>query len=206
MNQPTVTPTQLALIRAGRDLFARHGYDGASIRMITRRAGANLGAITYHFGSKSAFHDRVIDATIGPFADRVVEAATGPGDPLDRVEAVVRTYVEYLRLHPELPRFLLQGLVLRDRPPAAALKHLRRVLGVLTALIVEGQADGSIRAGPPVVLGLGMTSQAIHLSVVQRVLAAATGLDLRDAATREEVVSNLVRYARAGLARGSEED
>ncbi len=198
MNQ-SETDTRQALIDAGRELFARHGFDGASVRMLTAQAGTNLGAITYHFGSKSALHDRVIDDTLRPFADAVIAAAVGPGPPLDRVEAVVRTYVAYLLEHPEIPRFLMQSVVLSDRPPAAAFAHLRRILSVLTALVTEGQAEGSIREGPPVVLALGMTSQAIHLSVVHRGLAAVTGLELMDESRRKEVVSTLVRYARSGL-------
>ena len=44
------------LIEAARQQFARVGFDAASVRDITARAHANLGAITYHFGSKEALY------------------------------------------------------------------------------------------------------------------------------------------------------
>lgn len=48
--------TKLALIDAAGELFAGHGFDGTSTRAIAERAGVNLGAIHYHFGSKEALY------------------------------------------------------------------------------------------------------------------------------------------------------
>ncbi|MGH7475497.1 MAG: TetR/AcrR family transcriptional regulator [Longimicrobiales bacterium] len=200
----TADATPQALIEAGRRLFALRGFDGASVRAITSAAGANLGAITYHFGTKEEFYERVVEATVGPFADAVVSATSGASPALDRVEAVVRTYLEYLLEHGELPRFMLQGLVLRERPPEAALRHLRRIVGALVGLVREGQGSGEIRAGHPVVLGMGIISQAVHLAVTQRALAAVTGLDLSDPRTRAEVLENVTQTARRGLAAAGE--
>ena len=44
--------TKTALIFAAGELFAKQGFDGVSTRMIAEKAGVNLGAIHYHFGSK----------------------------------------------------------------------------------------------------------------------------------------------------------
>ena len=56
-------PVRERLLLAARDLFAQHGYDGTSVRDITARAKANLGAITYYFGSKEALFYAVISGT-----------------------------------------------------------------------------------------------------------------------------------------------
>ena len=52
--------TRAALTDAGRSLFAKRGYDGASVRDITRLAGTNLGSVTFHFGSKRALYGAVL--------------------------------------------------------------------------------------------------------------------------------------------------
>jgi AcrR family transcriptional regulator len=44
--------TRLRIITAARQLFARHGYEGTSIRAIAKNAEANIGAVNYHFRSK----------------------------------------------------------------------------------------------------------------------------------------------------------
>ena len=46
------TDTKTALILAAGELFAKQGFEGVSTRMIAEKAGVNLGAIHYHFGSK----------------------------------------------------------------------------------------------------------------------------------------------------------
>jgi AcrR family transcriptional regulator len=44
--------TRVALLDAAERLFAESGVEGTSVRAITKAAGANLGAINYHFGTK----------------------------------------------------------------------------------------------------------------------------------------------------------
>jgi AcrR family transcriptional regulator len=44
--------TREKILDAAEALFAEYGFEGASMRMITARAGVNLAAVNYHFGSK----------------------------------------------------------------------------------------------------------------------------------------------------------
>lgn len=44
--------TRVALLDAAEHLFSEQGVEATSVREIVKVAGANLGAITYHFGSK----------------------------------------------------------------------------------------------------------------------------------------------------------
>lgn len=44
--------TRLALLDAAERLYSLNGVEGTSVRDITSAAGANLGAVNYHFGSK----------------------------------------------------------------------------------------------------------------------------------------------------------
>ena len=58
-------------IDAAAELFAERGYDGTSIRDITRQAGTNIGAVTYHFETKQRLYEAVVqelvDVKIAPF-------------------------------------------------------------------------------------------------------------------------------------------
>ena len=42
----------MRLLDAAREVFSQHGFQGATVREICRRAGANGAAVNYHFGSK----------------------------------------------------------------------------------------------------------------------------------------------------------
>lgn len=52
--------TKQDLIMAAGELFAEHGFAGTSIRAIAEKAGANIAAINYHFGSKDHLHTEVL--------------------------------------------------------------------------------------------------------------------------------------------------
>lgn len=44
--------TRERLLDAAREVFSQQGFQGATVRDICRRAGANVAAVNYHFGSK----------------------------------------------------------------------------------------------------------------------------------------------------------
>jgi AcrR family transcriptional regulator len=46
--------TRERILDAAERLFMESGYEGTSMRMITGKAGVNLAAVNYHFGSKEA--------------------------------------------------------------------------------------------------------------------------------------------------------
>ncbi|MEW6428314.1 MAG: TetR/AcrR family transcriptional regulator [Thermodesulfobacteriota bacterium] len=52
--------TRQQLLDAAEELFAQQGYQATSLRQITGRAGANLAAVNYHFGSKEALIEAVL--------------------------------------------------------------------------------------------------------------------------------------------------
>jgi AcrR family transcriptional regulator len=61
--------TRQNLIEAGIVVFADKGYKTGSVREITRRAKANQGAITYHFGGKEGLYREVLRATFLAFKE-----------------------------------------------------------------------------------------------------------------------------------------
>ena len=54
---------------AAEDLFARHGFAGASLRQVTAAANVNLAAVNYHFGSK----DNLINEVFRRRLDQLTE-------------------------------------------------------------------------------------------------------------------------------------
>lgn len=57
---PVSSPeTTARILDAAERLFMEHGYDGASMRMLTSAAGVNLAAVNYHFGSKEGLMQAV---------------------------------------------------------------------------------------------------------------------------------------------------
>ena len=51
--------TRTRILDAAEELFMQHGFEATSMRQLTARAGANLAAVNYHFGSKDALIEAV---------------------------------------------------------------------------------------------------------------------------------------------------
>lgn len=62
--------TKQRILDAAEQLFAEHGFDGASLRAITGIAGVNLAAVNYHFKSKESLIQAVLARKLGPINQR----------------------------------------------------------------------------------------------------------------------------------------
>ncbi|MCB1327687.1 MAG: TetR/AcrR family transcriptional regulator [Spirochaetales bacterium] len=56
----TEKETATRVLDVARTLFARHGYEGVSVRDICREAGTNANAVHYYFQSKEALYETIL--------------------------------------------------------------------------------------------------------------------------------------------------
>jgi AcrR family transcriptional regulator len=104
LKQPKKAPaeTRERVLEVAERLFAERGLDAVSVRDIVAAAGANLGAINYHFGTLDRLIEAVFERRLIPSAQEqlraleAVETAAGDRPPeLEGVlEAVFRPLVE----------------------------------------------------------------------------------------------------------------
>jgi TetR/AcrR family transcriptional regulator, regulator of cefoperazone and chloramphenicol sensitivity len=197
MNQPREIRERL--IEAARELFARDGFDAASVRDIAALAHANLGAITYHFGSKEALYHTVIERFATPLADRLAAISAEPGPPLERLATAMWTFMDHVWQHPEMPPLILRELA-SDRPlaePVAVV--IRRNMESFSRMVSEGQADGSIRAGEPHLMAMSVVGQPIFLAIASRAIRQAIGTDPGDPAIRSLIAEHVIMNMKAAL-------
>ena len=183
--------TAARLLRSARRLFAARGYDQASVRAITRAARANLGAVTYHFGSKWNLYAAVVDQLFASLAERLAAAGAPPGPAAARIARLVEAMFAFFADHPEAPRIVMHVLARGGPPPEAALPHLRRNLTTITAVIRDGQAAGELRAVDPFLATFTLLSQSIWFAVARRVIAAASGRPLDGASAAAAVARHI---------------
>ena len=55
------------ILDAAEQLFAEKGFAETSLRLITSKAGVNLAAVNYHFGSKKSLIQAVFVRFLDPF-------------------------------------------------------------------------------------------------------------------------------------------
>jgi AcrR family transcriptional regulator len=84
---------------AAENIFIKYGYEGASIRMISREAEAPLGTLHHYWGSKEVLFRDTCERRFGPIlaqqAARIAECErrAGAGERLD-VATIVRALIE----------------------------------------------------------------------------------------------------------------
>ena len=192
------------LIEAARQLFASAGYDATSVRDITSRAHANLGAITYHFGSKEALYHAVIERFAVPIADRIAAISTETGPPLERLAKCVRAFMEHIWAHPEMPRLIMRELA-SDRPlPEPVARVIRRNLESFGRILREGQADGTVRQGEPHLMALSIAGQPLFLGIAAKAVRQVVGADPSDPAVRSMIADYLVGNIKRVLGAGGQ--
>ena len=89
--------TRTRILDAAEELFMLHGFEGTSMRLLTGKAGVNLAAVNYHFGSKHALIEAVFRRRLDPMnLERIAEldkleadAASRPPSP----EAIIRAFI-----------------------------------------------------------------------------------------------------------------
>lgn len=191
--------TRAALLASGRRIFADRGYAAATVREITHDAGVNLGAITYHFGSKRALYAAVVETGIRPLAARVEAAAGLEGSAPERVAAVVDAYFRHLQRNADLPRLLLQEVAAGRRPPQVVIDILERNARLISGIVEDGIAEGTIRPGHPLWTALSVVSQPIYFALVGGLIREVAGIDLSDPATLDHARQHTITFVRRAL-------
>jgi AcrR family transcriptional regulator len=86
------------IVIASEQLFAENGYDGTTLRQITRIAKVNLAAVNYHHGDKESLYLEILRRRIQPINQtrlaRLAKAETEAGDQPVPLAVIFRLMAE----------------------------------------------------------------------------------------------------------------
>lgn len=137
---------ELKILDAALACFAEHGYDGTRIKQIAQRAGVSEGALYRHYPSKEAVARALFIEHMGELGRAAAEIVALPLATPARLERCVALLLARYRANPAAMLFVLQQKpqLFGEIPPGFLWP-----LDMLERLMVEGQRDGSVRAGQP---------------------------------------------------------
>lgn len=146
---PSSEQTRARLLEAAREVFAEHGFQGATVREICRRAEANVAAVKYHFGSKD---DLLVEAlNFNKIKALQISSATVDGCPETRLRRFIHDFLLMLldennasRQCRMMARELADPTPALDKIVTEAIAPLHQFLGELVREIVGDKVDETL--------------------------------------------------------------
>jgi len=119
------------ILDAAEQLFAEKGFAETSLRLITSKAGVNLAAVNYHFGSKKALIQAVFSRFLGPFCislERELDRRQGKPDKVSLEELLEMLVEQALAVKPRSGNDLSIFMRLLGLAFSQSQGHLRKYL------------------------------------------------------------------------------
>jgi AcrR family transcriptional regulator len=128
--------TRTRILDAAEELFMQHGFEGTSMRQLTARAGVNLAAVNYHFGSKDALIEAVFRRRLDPMNAARLAALERLEHP--SAESIIRAFIgPSLRLIEDAKGGGRNFIRLLGRTYTEPAKRLRALIGQMYAPTME---------------------------------------------------------------------
>lgn len=147
------------LLELAKDLFARRGYIGASLRDLAEVAGVTAAAVYYHFAKKEDLLRQIIFDGLEELSEKVVSALAGEGIPEQRLEALVRAHLGYNVECPRESRIIIEdSRFLNEVDYAAVREKQMAILNAYRACIRQVIAAGRLGDVDPSLVAFGIIS------------------------------------------------
>jgi TetR/AcrR family transcriptional regulator, regulator of cefoperazone and chloramphenicol sensitivity len=119
----TEESTRERILNAAGEVFAEQGFEGATVRAITQRAGVNVAAINYHFRDKAELYSRVIFDACASHSVAELIKAEGIADPQRRLRSIIFHWLQFM-LDPDRPQWKRLLMAREMANPTIALDQL----------------------------------------------------------------------------------
>ena len=176
--------THAAILEAATDEFAAHGFGGARVDSVARRARANKRMLYHYFGDKEALYLAVLEKSYGSIRNAEKSLDLTHRDPEEGIRELAMFTWNYFLEHPEF----LSLLTTENLHKARYLKRSRTIMAMHSHFIAEladvlrrGAGAGLFRTGiDPVSVYLTIAALGFFYLSNQHTLSTIFGRDLAD--------------------------
>ena len=138
---------QIQILEVAEELFAEKGFDGTSIRDISKVAKINVAMVSYYFGSKEKLLESLILHKTSGLKEQLVHLIDENLEPLDKINKLIALYINRINCNRGIYRVLHFELASKKRVlEIQSFSDIKKAnLKSLELIIQEGQAKGVFR-------------------------------------------------------------
>lgn len=129
------------LIEVGRTVFAKRGYEAASVEEIAEKAKVSKPIVYEHFGGKEGLYAAVVDLEVALLLERMTGSLT-TGVGREVLESSANALLDYIEQRPEGFRILV-----RDTPRDSSNATFQSIMGDLASRVEGLLTQGFARHG-----------------------------------------------------------
>lgn len=172
--------TQEKIFAAAFESFGEHGFKGASINMIARRAGVGQPLVVYHFPTKEDLWISTVGWALDGFFNQLqinLDALEGL-DPAIRLSIIYKDFVRFASKAPAMLELMIDANKRRESLLVQIVEEkLRLPYERLRTLIEAAQKNGSMPSGDPGLIYYSLIAVASTTFSLSREFKHLTGKD-----------------------------
>lgn len=138
---------QIEILQVAETLFAEKGFDGTSIRDISKEAKINVAMVSYYFGSKEKLLESLILHKTSGLKEQLVNLIDENLEPFDKVNKLIELYINRINCNKGIYRVLHFELASKKKAlEIQSFSDIKKAnLKSMELIIQEGQAKGVFR-------------------------------------------------------------
>ena len=135
------------ILRTAAQVFAQHGFEGASMRDISRATGVSLSGLYYYFENKQHLLYLIQSTTFMYVLESLRSRLHGVHEPTERLRLLVLNHIEFFLSHPNEMKVLSHeedalGEPYREKVQAIKRRYYALAREIFDSIAAEGLAPG----------------------------------------------------------------
>jgi TetR/AcrR family transcriptional regulator, cholesterol catabolism regulator len=135
------------ILRVSAQTFAANGFEGTSMRDISKATKLSLSGLYYYFDSKQRLLYLIQKNTFTFIVERLRARLTGIDDPVTRLRVLVQNHIDYFLSHPNEMKVLSHEEEALDDPLRGEIGAIKRKYFALSRQIFEEVVRDGPNAG-----------------------------------------------------------
>ncbi len=155
------------ILEQSKLMLLEQGFKALSMRKIARESGVTATSIYLHFESKDHLLHTLMEQSIEHLSLSLEEAAAEVDSPVDKIDRIVRAYVQFASEHPmEYQVIYLVRTEEMARYPKEKFRKARRGYELLATVIQEGVKQGDLEVDDPLIAAYSIWAQLHGITTV----------------------------------------